>query len=161
MIRRKGAPRHRAGGGEVDCELVRDGGVLDVGDALRREQRSEDMAILAGLRRGKRGERADRQAEVEADPVEVTGGIPAPVSMSRRCSGRSFRISSTMGKMASRPRSIMERPPILTTCSQGRSRIGRPPATGRVSSLSRRVWRASGEATCLMLLVDSAMAVIL
>ena len=48
---------------------------------------------------------------------------------------------------------MMERPPILTTCSQGRIRIGRTPATGRVRSLSSRVWRASGEATCLMVLV--------
>ena len=56
---------------------------------------------------------------------------------------------------------MMERPPIFTTCSQGRSRIGRLPATGRVSSPSSRVWRASGEATCLMVSVVLAMAVVL
>src|SRR5215471_8917874 len=47
----------------------------------------------------------------------------------------------------------MRRPPILMTCSQGNSLIGRLPATGRVRSPSRRVWRASGEATCLIWLV--------
>src|SRR5262245_6644607 len=55
---------------------------------------------------------------------------------------------------------MIERPPIFTTCSQGSRRIGRPPATGRVRSLSSRVWRARGEATCLMVLVVSAMAVL-
>src|ERR1700722_6326747 len=87
--------------------------------------------------------------------------MPAPVSISRRCSGRSFRSSSTSGRIASRPRSMMARPPIFTTCSQGSNRIGRPPATGCVSSPSSRVWRASGEATCLMSLVVSAMAMVL
>src|SRR6266571_5038425 len=47
----------------------------------------------------------------------------------------------------------MMRPPILMTCTQGSSLIGRLPATGRVRSPSRRVWRASGEATCLIWLV--------
>jgi hypothetical protein len=53
---------------------------------------------------------------------------------------------------------MIERPPIFTTCSQGSSRIGRLPATGLVSSPSSRVWRASGERTCLMLLGVLAMA---
>ena len=66
-------PRPRGPRGEVDRELVRDGGVLDVGDALRREKRRQDVAILSGLRRGKWREPPDRQAEVEADPVEVAG----------------------------------------------------------------------------------------
>ena len=73
VIGRKGAADDRAGRGEVDRELARDGRVLDIGDALRREQRGEDVAVLAGLARGERGERADRQAEVEADAVEVAG----------------------------------------------------------------------------------------
>src|SRR6185295_18838831 len=87
--------------------------------------------------------------------------MPAPVRMSRRCSGSRFRSSSTSGRIASAPRSMMERPPTFTTCSQGRSWIGRLSATGRVSSLSRRVWRASGEPTCLMLLLVLAIAVTL
>src|ERR1700722_17578965 len=87
--------------------------------------------------------------------------MPAPVSISRRCSGKSFRSSSTSGRNAAPARSMMARPPIFTTCSQGSSRIGRPPATGCVSSPSSRVWRASGEATCLMSLVVSAMAMVL
>src|SRR5262249_21410793 len=74
--------------------------------------------------------------------------------MSIRCSGSSARSSSTIGRIASWPRSMIERPPILTTCTQGRSRIGRAPATGLVRSRSSRVWRASGEATCLMWLVS-------
>src|SRR6185312_1446873 len=73
VIRRKGAPHDRAGCGEVDRKLIRDGRMLDIGDTLRREQRSEDVAVLAGLARGERGERPDRQAEVEADAVEVAG----------------------------------------------------------------------------------------
>src|SRR5215813_8759103 len=86
--------------------------------------------------------------------------MPAPVRISRRCSGSSARNSSTSGRIASWPRSMMERPPIFTTCSQGSSLIGRVPATGRVRLPSSRVWRASGEATCLMSLV-SAMVVVL
>jgi len=31
----------------VNGELIRDGRVLDVGDAVRREQKREDVAILA------------------------------------------------------------------------------------------------------------------
>ncbi len=71
MIRREGAPDDRAGGGEVNGELARDGRVLDVGDALWCEQKPEDVAILAGLAGGKRGERPDRQAEIETDAVDV------------------------------------------------------------------------------------------
>ena len=73
VIGRKGAAHDRAGGREVNRELARDGRVLDVGDALRREQAGEDVAILAGLAGGERRERADRQAEIEADAVEVAG----------------------------------------------------------------------------------------
>ena len=73
VIRRKGAAHDRAGGGEVDRELVRDGRVLDIGDAFRREQRREDVAILAGFAGGERGERPDRKAEIEADAIQVTG----------------------------------------------------------------------------------------
>ena len=49
VIRRKGAADDRAGRREVNGELARDGGMLDIGDALRREQAREDMAVLAGL----------------------------------------------------------------------------------------------------------------
>src|SRR5579871_5752456 len=80
--------------------------------------------------------------------------MPAPVRISSRCSGSSARSSSTSGRIASWPRSMMERPPIFTTCSQGKSLIGRVPATGRVRLPSRSVWRASGEATCLIWLVS-------
>src|SRR5215475_12388175 len=73
VIRRKCAPHDRAGRGEVNCELVRDGGVLDIGDALRRKQARKDMAVLAGLACCERSKRPDRQAEVEANAVEVAG----------------------------------------------------------------------------------------
>src|SRR3984957_17092482 len=79
--------------------------------------------------------------------------------MRRRCSCISLRSSSTIGGITSAPRSMIDRPPIFTTCTQGRRRMGRPPATGRVRSESSRVWRASGEATCLALLVGSVMSV--
>jgi hypothetical protein len=55
VIRRKGAPHDRAGRREVDGELVCDGRVLDIGDALRREQARKDMAVLAGLACGEGG----------------------------------------------------------------------------------------------------------
>src|SRR5580698_6943562 len=79
--------------------------------------------------------------------------------MRRRCSCISLRSSSTSGRIASAPRSMIERPPIFTTCTQGRSRMGRPPATGRVRSELSRVWRASGEATCLAELAGSVIGV--
>jgi hypothetical protein len=60
VIGRKCAPHDRAGCGEVNGELVCDGGVLDIGDALRRKQAREDMAVLAGLVCGERSERPDR-----------------------------------------------------------------------------------------------------
>jgi hypothetical protein len=44
----------------VHPELARDGGVLDIGDALRREQARKDMAVLPGLARGERSKRPDR-----------------------------------------------------------------------------------------------------
>src|SRR5215471_9102314 len=83
--------------------------------------------------------------------------MPAPVRMSKRCSGSSVRSSATSGRIASWPRSMMERPPIFTTCTHGTSLIGRAPATGRVRLPSSRVWRASGEATCLISLVSAMM----
>jgi hypothetical protein len=73
MIRRKGAANDRAGRHEVNGELTGDRRVLEVGDALRREQKREDVAILAGLARGERGKRPDRQAEIETDAVDVAG----------------------------------------------------------------------------------------
>jgi len=73
MIRRKGAADDRAGRGEMNGELTSDSRVLDIGDALRREQKREDVAILAGLARGKRSNRPDRQAEIETNAVDVAG----------------------------------------------------------------------------------------
>jgi hypothetical protein len=60
VIRRKCAPHDRAGCGEVNGELVPDGGVLDIRDALRREQARKDMAVLAGFACGERSKRPDR-----------------------------------------------------------------------------------------------------
>jgi hypothetical protein len=73
MIRREGAPDDRAGRGEMNGELTSDRRVLEVGDALRREQKREDVAILAGLARGERSNRPDRQAEIETDAIDVAG----------------------------------------------------------------------------------------
>ena len=72
VIGRKGAAHDGAGGGKVDRKLVRDRAVLDIGDALRRKQRSEDVAILAGFARGQGSKRANRKAEVEGDAIKVT-----------------------------------------------------------------------------------------
>src|ERR1700733_11039663 len=80
--------------------------------------------------------------------------------MRRRFSCISLRSSSTSGRIASAPRSMIERPPIFTTCTQGKSLIGRPPATGRVRLESRSVWRASGDATCLAELAGSVIGLI-
>jgi len=55
VIRREGAPDDRAGGGEVDRELGRDGRVLDVGYPFRREEPREHVAILASLAGSERG----------------------------------------------------------------------------------------------------------
>src|SRR5215468_7907528 len=73
MIGRKGASHDRAGCGEVDGELACNGGMLDIGDALRREQTSKDMAVLSGLAGSERRERTHRQTEVKAHTVEVSG----------------------------------------------------------------------------------------
>ena len=73
MIRRESASDDRAARGEVNGELICDGRVLEVGDALRREQKREHVAILAGLARGERSNRPDRQAEIETDAVDVAG----------------------------------------------------------------------------------------
>jgi hypothetical protein len=54
VIRRKGTANDRAGRGEVNGELVRDGGMLDIGDALGGQQARQDMAVLAGLACGER-----------------------------------------------------------------------------------------------------------
>ena len=161
VVRRKCAPHNRAGSGEMDRELVRDGWMLDVGDAFRREQRREDVAVLAGFAGGKRGKRPNRQAEIETDAVEVAGADAGTGQYEQTVFGQQLPESRPRsGGSRPRPRSMMEQPPIFTTCSQGSSRIGRPPATGRVRFPSSRVWRASGEATCLMLLMVSDMAVV-
>ncbi|GCC49097.1 hypothetical protein chiPu_0032991, partial [Chiloscyllium punctatum] len=73
VIGRERAADHRARRGEVDRKLARDGRMLDIGHAVRREQAAEDMAVLPGLARRERLERADRQSEVEADAVEMAG----------------------------------------------------------------------------------------
>ncbi len=57
----------------MDRQLVRDRAVLDIGDAFRREQRCENVAILASFARSQRREGADWKAEVEGDAVKVTG----------------------------------------------------------------------------------------
>ena len=98
VIGRKGAAHDRAGQGEVDRELARDGRVLDVGDALRREQRREDVAVLAGLARGERGERPDRQAEIEADAVKVAGADAGTGQDQQTMLGQEFPQSSTTGE---------------------------------------------------------------
>jgi len=157
MVRRKAAAYDRAGRGKMDRKLVRDGAVLDVRDSFRREQRRENVAVLTGFACGERGEGPDRETQVERDAVQVVGADARARQNEQTMLLK--RSSSTIGRIASAPRSMIERPPIFTTCTQGRSLIGRPPATGRVRSASSRVWRASGEATCLAVLVRSGMTV--
>ena len=124
--------------------------MLDVGDALRREQAREDVAVLAGLAGGERRERADRQAEVEADAVEMAGAN-AGAGQDEQAMLRQQRAQLVDERQDRFGTAVHDqRPPIFTTCSQGSSWIGRSPATGRVRSRSSRVWRASGEATCLI-----------
>src|SRR5262245_61946678 len=152
MIRRGGAPDDRAGRHEVNGELTSDRRVLEVGDALRREQKREDVAILAGLARCERGNRPDRQAEIEANAVDVAGADA--------CAGQNEQtvlrqeIAELVHEREDRVRAAIHDGAASDLHDlQVRSWIGRLSATGRVSSLSRRVWRASGEATCLILLV--------
>src|SRR5262245_38780534 len=73
VVGREGAADDRASCTEVDRELARDGGVLDIGHALRREQARQDVAVLASLAGCERRERADRQPEVKTDAVEMAG----------------------------------------------------------------------------------------
>ena len=63
--------------------------------------------------------------------------------------------------MAAAPLSMIERPPIFTTFSQGSTRIGSRSSTGRVSSLSSSVWRASEDGTCLVVEVVLVIVVLL
>ncbi len=78
VVRREGAAHDRAGRGEMDGELARHGRMLDIGDAFRREQAGEDVAVLSGLARRKRRQRADRQAEIETDAVEMARADAGP-----------------------------------------------------------------------------------
>src|SRR5579862_8301859 len=71
MVRGKGAAHHGAGGGKVDRELVCDRAVLDIGDALRREQSCEYVPILPCFGRGQRRKRTNWKAEVESDAIEM------------------------------------------------------------------------------------------
>src|SRR6516164_9431093 len=73
VIWRKRASHDSAGCGEVNGELARDGGVLDIRNAFGRKQARKDMAVLAGFACGERSERPNREAEVEANAVEVAG----------------------------------------------------------------------------------------
>ena len=50
-----------------------DHGVIDVGDAVAREQAREDAPVLAGLGGGEALQVADGQAQVEPDTEDVTG----------------------------------------------------------------------------------------
>src|SRR5947209_9588936 len=80
--------------------------------------------------------------------------MPGPVRISSRWSGSAARSSSTTGTTASRPLSMIERPPITTTLSHGSSGItGR--SRGRTSSRSSKVWRINGEGTSLAAKEDS------
>ena len=84
-----------------------------------------------------------------ATPNTWRARIPGPVVMSMRFSAYAARSSSTTGSTASRPRSMIERPPIATTCSHGNMRmIGRSVA-GITSSRSSSVWRMSADGTSL------------
>src|SRR5579872_6587472 len=47
--------------------------MLDIGDAVRRKQAADDMAILSGLAGGEWRERTHWQAKVEADTVKMAG----------------------------------------------------------------------------------------
>src|SRR5262245_31077997 len=147
MIRREGAADDRAGRHEVNGELTSDRRVLEVGDALRCEQKREDVAILAGLARGERGNRPDRQAEIETNAVDVAGADT--------CAGQN---EQTVLRQEI-PDFVHEREDrVRATIHDG---AAADLHDGRVSSLSRRVWRASGEATCLISLVVSVIAVTL
>jgi hypothetical protein len=54
VVRREPAPRNSTRRGEVNRELVRDRGMLLIGDSFRCKQRRKHVAVLAGFARGKR-----------------------------------------------------------------------------------------------------------
>ena len=71
MVGGESASYDRASRRQMNRQLVCDGRMFDIGHALRREQHSEDMAVLAGFARRERGNRSDRQPQVKTDTVEV------------------------------------------------------------------------------------------
>ena len=151
VIWRKGAADHRAGRGEVDRELVGDGRVLHIGDAVRRRAATRECG-RSGQLRWRRAGRAARPAGRGRDRRCRPGGRgcrrPSGSKGDARagaCAARRRSAGSPPG-----PRSMIERPPIFTPYTQGRSRIGRPPTTGRVRSgragsggraAKRRAWQ--------------------
>jgi hypothetical protein len=62
----------------MNRELIRDGRMLDIRDAFRREQVRKDVAVLAGLACGEWSKRPNRQAEVEANAVDMAGADASP-----------------------------------------------------------------------------------
>ncbi len=71
VIGRKSASHDGASRRKMNRQLVCDRRMLNIRDALWSEQRGENVTVLAGLARRERGKRSDRQAQVEADAVEV------------------------------------------------------------------------------------------
>ena len=88
------------------------------------------MAVLAGFARRERRERADRQAEVEADAVDMAGTDAGAGQDQQTVLGQELAQFLHQRQDRVGPRSMIERPPILTTCTQGRSRIGERPRPG-------------------------------
>src|SRR5262245_9496270 len=60
----------------MDRELAGDGRMLDVRDAVGGEERGEDVAGLAGLAGRQWRQRANGEAEVEGDAVDVASADP-------------------------------------------------------------------------------------
>jgi hypothetical protein len=73
VIGRISATHDCAGTGEVDSQLVRDGGFLHVGNEILSEQCRQNVAVLTSLARCKRSQRTDWKAKVETDSEKVTG----------------------------------------------------------------------------------------
>ena len=81
-------------------------------------------------------------------PMEKTWRLrtPPPTPMMRRSVSSRTRRASTTGYVTSRPASMMERPPIFTTCALGSIRTT-DDSVDAITSLSRRLSRMSIEFT--------------
>lgn len=103
------------------------------------------MAVLPGLAGSKQRERSHRQAEIKPDAIEMTCTDSGAGQNEQAMLGRSLHSSSTSGRIASGPPSMMERPPIFTTCFSCLAVVGPVSIRGRFLRHRGNVERGPGD----------------